>query len=138
MRSCAQTLHFLGKIVYIKAMLNYLVERENEEMFRTTVRSLTFPDGETCRIEAYRLVWSWYDRLIAYEFGPDEDRILTLARQCSAEEDLPLSDALGRVVNYLLESYESMGLDVTDDPLELNLAQQPISQFHNRKAARRS
>lgn len=116
-------------------MLDYLIERENEEMFRTSVRRLTFPDGGTERIEVYRLVWRWYDRLIAYEFGPDENRILTLTRQCSEEEQLTLSTALGRVVNYLVESYEAMGLDTTDDPLQLMVARQRVERF--RKGRRR-
>ncbi len=119
-------------------MLTYLVDRENEELFRTAVRSLTFPEGETRRIEAYRLVWSWYDRLIAYEYGSTEDNILQATLDCSAEEGLELPDALGRVVNYMVELRESGGMDVTDDPLQLNLAQEAMSRFHSRKAARRS
>ncbi len=114
-------------------MLDYLIERENEEMFRTSVRCLTFPDGDTQRIEVYRLIWRWYDRLIAYEFGPDEERILTLTRQCSEEERIPLDTALGRAVNYLVESYEAMGLDTTDDPLQLMVAKEAIHRFHQRK-----
>lgn len=109
-----------------------------KKMFRTTVRSLTFHDGETHRIQAYRLVWSWYDRLIAYEYGSTEENILQATLDCSAEEGLKLPDALGRVVNYMVELRESGGMDVTDDPLQLNLAQEAISRFHSRKAARRS
>lgn len=119
-------------------MLTYLIDRENEEMFRTTIRSLTFPDGETHRIEAYRLVWSWYDRLIAYEYGSTEENILQATLDCSVEEKLELADALGRVVDYMVKIREAGGMDVTDDPLELNLAQKAVSRFHSRKAARRS
>lgn len=36
-------------------MLDYLVERENEEMFRTSARELEFPDGETRIIETIRV-----------------------------------------------------------------------------------
>lgn len=119
-------------------MLKYLIERENEEIFRTTVRSLTFPDGETRRIEAYRLVWSWYDRLIAYDYGSTEENILQATLDCSAEEGLGLPDALGRVVTYMVELRETSGMDLTDDPLQLNLAQEAVSRFLSRKAARRS
>ncbi len=57
-------------------MIEYLIEREREENFRTSTRTLTFPDGETRRIEAYRLVWAWFDRAIAFEFGPTEAQSL--------------------------------------------------------------
>ena len=45
-------------------MLTDLIERDNEERLRVSSRSLEFPDGETRRIETYRLVWRWFDHLI--------------------------------------------------------------------------
>lgn len=113
-------------------MLEYLIEREREENFRTSPRTLTFPDGETRRIEAYRLVWTWFDRAIAFEFGPTEDQILDTALKCAAEENLPLDQALGRVLNYYVQSGEAAGLDYTDHNLQLMLARAGVQRFHKR------
>lgn len=65
-------------------MLDYLKEREQEEMFSTSVRMLAFPDGEARRVEAYRLVWRWFDHTVAYEFAPSADELLTLTLRCAA------------------------------------------------------
>ena len=54
-------------------MLTDLIERDNEERLRVSSRSLEFPDGETRRIETYRLVWRWFDHLIAERGGCYED-----------------------------------------------------------------
>lgn len=114
-------------------MFDYLIERENEEMFRTSTRALIFPNGEERRVEAYRLVWRWFDRSIAYEFGFDEHEILDLTAKCEVEENLPVGQALGRVLNYVIQSAEAEGLDYTDDNLALLLAQRGIQSFGDRK-----
>lgn len=116
-------------------MIDYLIEREREENFRTSARTLTFPDGETRRIEAYRLVWTWFDRAIAYEFGPSEPDILATTLDCAKEENLPLEAALGRVLDYIVRQDEAAGMDYTDDNPELFLAKRAIRKFHARKAA---
>lgn len=114
-------------------MLNYLNEREQEEWFRTSTRHLCFPDGKTRRVEAYRTTWTWYDRALAYEFGPDEEEILGLTLKCAKEETLNLGEALGRVLNYVIERDEKNGLDYTDDNISLLLAKRAITEFHKRK-----
>ena len=114
-------------------MLEYLIEREREENFRTSPRTLTFPDGETRRIEAYRLVWTWFDRAVAFEYGPTEDQILATTLKCAAEENLPLDQALARVLNYYVQSGEAVGLDYTDHNIQRLLASQAQRTFHQRK-----
>lgn len=66
------------QILYAVGVYDYLLEREQEELFRTSVRDIDFPDGKTRRIETYRLVWRWYDRAAEYEFGPDKDWLLNI------------------------------------------------------------
>ena len=114
-------------------MLKYLIEREQEEQFRTTTRNLTFPDGETRRIEAYRLVWRWYDRALAYTYGPTEAEILNLTLECSKEENIPLGEALGKVLDYMIATGENQGLDYTDDSIEQLVAKRGADKFYNRK-----
>jgi len=111
-------------------MLRYLIERENEEMFRTTTRDIQFPDGETRRIETYRLIWIWYDRAIAYTYGPAETQILNLTLKCAAEENSHLSEALGRVLNYILKTGETQGLDYTDDKLNIIIGKSRAAISH--------
>lgn len=114
-------------------MFEYLVAREQDEMFRTSVRDLSFPDGKTRKIETYRLVWSWYDRAIAYEFGPSKEWILDLVLKCANEENLSESQALGRVLDHVIKKDESDGLDYTDDNLQLFVAKQAMDRFQERK-----
>lgn len=114
-------------------MLDYLMARDQEEVLRTTARRLRFPDGETRRVEAYRLIWSWFDRAIAYEFGPDQDELLGLTIKCAEEEALPLGRALGRVLNYVIERDEARGMDYTDDNVALLLAKRAVTTFHKSK-----
>lgn len=114
-------------------MLEYLIKREREENFRTSTRTLTFPDGKTRRIEAYRLVWAWFDRAIAFEYGPTEDQILATTLKCAAEEGLPLDQALGCVLNYYVQNGEAAGLDYTDHNAKLLLAKTRMRQFFMRR-----
>lgn len=117
-------------------MLEMLKERETEEMFRTEVRVLECPDGEARRIEAYRLVWRWFDRLAAYEFAPDADRILHYALRAMDEEDLEIGVALGRVVDFFVEQLERQGADITDDDLEALAAKRGRQRMRERRAGR--
>ena len=119
--------------MYNKQMLAYLIERENEEMLRTLARTLSLPDGQLCRIEVYRIVWLWFDRLVAYEFAPSELEILALAVKCSEEENLSLGDALGCVIDYLVQTWEQSSLDITDDALEALAARKALTEFSKRR-----
>lgn len=117
-------------------MFDFLIERENEEMFRTSSRTVTFPDGTTEKIAAYRLVWAWFDRCIAYEFGPSEQQLLYYTLRCMIEEKLDAGTALGRVVNFFAEDLERLGGDITDDNTQLLVAQRRKSAWRSRNGAR--
>ena len=114
-------------------MFEYLIERQREEDFRTSMRNLAFPNGETHRVEAYRLVWTWFDRFTAYEFGLSEEEILGFTLKCRNEESLPLGQALGRVVEYFVRHWEEGGMDITDDPIALMTAKRALGRFYDRK-----
>ncbi|WP_395173320.1 hypothetical protein [Roseibium alexandrii] len=117
-------------------MLEYLIDRENEEMLRAERRTLTFPDGETRTIQAYRLVWRWFDHLIAAEYGPSEETILQHTLQWAQEKSVPLEQALSELVDYTLKCTEDAGMDVTDDPYPLMLAREGLAKFTARKEKR--
>lgn len=117
-------------------MFDFLIERENEEMLRTSSRTVTFPDGTTEKIAAYRLVWAWFDRCIAYEFGPSEQQLLHYTQRCMIEEKLDAGAALGRVVNFFAEDLERLGGDITDDNTPLLVAQRRKSAWRSRNGAR--
>ncbi|MGJ8690794.1 MAG: hypothetical protein ACSHXZ_14890 [Gammaproteobacteria bacterium] len=114
-------------------MFDYLLTREQDEMFRTSVRDIDFPDGETRRVETYRLVWRWYDRAADYEFGPDKEWLLKTVLRCADHEDIPVDDAIGKVLDYVIQRDESQGMDYTDDKLELLIAKQAMDRFQSRK-----
>ena len=105
-------------------------------MFRTSVRDIKFPDGTIRQLETYRIVWRWYDRATEYEFGPDKDWLLNLVLKCSDEEGISIDDALGRVLDYVLQKDEADGLDYTDDKLKLLVAKQAMDRFGCRKSSR--
>ncbi|OUS37246.1 hypothetical protein A9Q94_06495 [Rhodobacterales bacterium 56_14_T64] len=117
-------------------MLDYLVSREQDEMFRTSVRDIDFPDGEIRRIETYRLVWQWYDRAGEYEFGPGKEWLLNIVLKCAVEESISVSESFGRVLNHVVKTDEAAGLDYTDDKLELLVAKQAMGRFYERKKKR--
>lgn len=117
-------------------MLEYLVERENEEMFRTSVRDIDFPDGKTRQIETYRLVWTWFDRTCAYEHAPDKDWILDMTLKWAEDKGLTVDEALGDLLNFMIKEAEAIGMDHTDDNLNLIIAKQAVERFHERKQKR--
>lgn len=118
-------------------MLDYLIEREREEMFRTSVRSLEFPDGVTRKLETYRLVWRWYDRALDYEYAPSEEWLLKTVLRCADLENISVDDALGTVLDYVIGRDEKLyNMDYTDDNLELLVAKQAMERFRDRKADR--
>lgn len=110
-----------------------LIAREQDEMLRISTRTLTFPDGETRRVETYRLTWAWFDRLIAYDYAPDEAHILKTALACAAEERRTIGDALTRVVEFFVLRTEDRVGDVTDDNLPLLVAQRRMDKRRARK-----
>lgn len=114
-------------------MFDYLLSREQDEMFRTSVRDISFPDGVTRKIETYRLVWRWYDRAMDYEFGPDKDWFLNIVLKCAKEESITIDEAFGKVLNHGIKKDESDGLDYTDDNLELLVAKRAKERFYDRK-----
>lgn len=115
-------------------MLNDLIERDREEALRTTTRELAFPGDETRKVEAYRVVWRWFDHLCAYEFAADEPEILDLTLKTMAHQDCDAGEALGLVVEYLVVGTESRGGDVTDDNIALTLAKSQMDKWRQRKA----
>lgn len=117
-------------------MLNYLIERENEEMLRTSVRVLNFPDGETCRVSAYRLVWSWFDRIITSDFAPDEDKLLEMTQGWALQHTVSIDEAFGQLIECVVKTGEELGMDYTDDTLPLSIARQRLEQFQERKQKR--
>lgn len=119
-------------------MLDYLVERENEEMFRTSTQEIEFPDGETRRIETYRLVWTWFDRAIAYEHVPDREWILETTMRWAKEKEIPVAESLGQLLNFMIREAENDGADFTDDNLPLIIARQRMEIFRARKEKSRS
>lgn len=111
-------------------MFPYLYEREKEEMLRTDKRTLLFPDGERREIETFRLVWRWFDRVIAYEFGPDETELLTLALEYSELGKMDVAEALGWALEGFVHVMETDGgADITDDNIDLLIAKRAVGRF---------
>lgn len=113
-------------------MLTYLIERENEQMLRTSKRNLTFPDGQTRLIETYRVVWTWFDR-IAENGSYSKERMIELIPGLAEEKNISFEDALVTLVEMILKAHDKADWDLTDDTLALNLARQGIEAFELRK-----
>ncbi|TLP43456.1 hypothetical protein FDK21_18060 [Cohaesibacter sp. CAU 1516] len=102
-------------------------------MFRTSVRNLEFPDGVTRKIETYRLVWRWYDWALDYEFAPSQEWLLNTVLRCADHEGIPVDDALGTVLDYVIHRDEYLhGMDYTYDNLELLVAKQAMERYRSR------
>lgn len=99
---------------------------------------MEFPDGTTRDVTAYRLVWNWYDRSLAYKYGADRDELLRYTLKCMETENLDdLGEALGQVLDYFVWHDEVQhGADYTDDDLVKLVAKRRMAKFRARKAAR--
>ena len=96
-----------------------LLERDIEEALRCSTRTLDFPDGKSRKIKTYRLIWRWYDHIIAYQFAPNEHEILSHALKGAKQENIPLAEALAQLVEHIVMETERLGGDLTDDDVLL-------------------
>ncbi|WP_299628373.1 hypothetical protein [uncultured Tateyamaria sp.] len=115
--------------------IDYLMDREREVLLKTCIRYIELPISGRQRIEAYDLVWTWYDRLLAYPHGNDEDRLHHFWERCIVEEGCTPSDALVRLVYEILEGYDERGVDIIDDAIALNIAHERMAAWRARKAS---
>lgn len=113
-------------------MLKYLIERENEQMLRTSKRSFTFPDGNKRTLEAYRVVWTWFDR-IAEAGCYTEERIIDVLPDFAKDLNLTFEEALPELIETILKAHDSCDWDLTDDTLALTMARQGLESFYLRK-----
>lgn len=100
-------------------MLSYLFERDSEEGLRLSAREVIGPDGAPRILRCYRIVWRWFDYLVAYEYGPDAAELIKTAAELAAREQATLDEALGHAVAEHLYMMEKWGADVTDDDVDL-------------------
>lgn len=100
-------------------MFSYLLDRDFEDGLRFDARTFVLSDGQTQTITAYRLVWRWFDRLVAYEFAPDAPDIIQTAEEIAQAGHMPLGVALGHAVARHVYELEHLGGDITDDDLAL-------------------
>lgn len=103
-------------------MILKLLDRDREEALRITTRALLFPDGIKRSIPCWRVVWRWYDYLLAYDFCPEENVILRDVLSHAQNKNQAIGEALGQVVQTYVEFIENSGGDVTDDDLEKVIA----------------
>lgn len=115
-------------------MFDRLIERDKEEALRCSRRTLEFPDGTLRDIEAFRVVWRWFDNLIAYEFAADHDEILDYVLRTMEAQGCDEGEALGLVVEHLVTGTELRGGDVTDDNLVLHVARRQQAKWNARRA----
>ncbi len=106
-------------------------------MFRTSARSIEFPDDVTRKLDTYRLVWRWFDRALEYEFAPPKEWLLNTVLKCADHEGISIDDALGMVLDYVIRRDESQhDMDYTDDNLELLVAKRAMERYQKRKSKR--
>tara|TARA_B100002003_G_scaffold244784_1_gene271439 strand:- start:6343 stop:6699 length:357 start_codon:yes stop_codon:yes gene_type:complete len=114
-------------------MFDLLFERDREDALRVSTRPLDFPDGICREVEAYRVVWRWYDNLLAYAFAADAPEILGYVLRTMEAQGCDEREALGRVVEYLVIGTEQRGGDLTDDNLPLQLARRQLEAWRTRR-----
>ena len=114
-------------------MLTYLIERENEQMLRTSKRTLEFPDGETRTLETYRVVWNWFDRIVANQYAMSQDKILEMTVMWAEGKSVSLDDALAQIIECAVKECDRCDWDLTDDTLALTMARQGVESFYLRK-----
>ncbi len=113
-------------------MLEHLIERENEQMLRTSKRSFTFPDGKKRTLEAFRVVWTWFDRIIEAE-SYTEERIVDILPGFAEDLGLSFEEALPELIELIVKAHDLCDWDLTDDTMALTMARRGIDSFYLRK-----
>ncbi|SMX28200.1 hypothetical protein TRP8649_02315 [Pelagimonas phthalicica] len=116
--------------------LNFLMDLEREILLRKQVRQVELPGAGSHQVEAYALIWHWYDRLASFEFGVGEAKLRHYWQRCIDEENLSPSNALIRLVYVFTEGYQRDGIDIANHNLTLDLAQKHMAAWRERKARR--
>ena len=118
--------------------VDFLLDIETERFLRKESRTITLPRSGRQTVEAYRLVWQCYDRLLAYRHSAGEERIKQNWEACLAEEGLNASDALVRLTYVYLERMDRVGLDLTGGSDVRNVARKRRGAWSDRKAKRQA
>jgi len=118
--------------------IDYLLDLEREHLLQHETRWVDLPEAGRQRVEAFRLVWRWYDHLVAFDYGLSEDRLLHFWRRCIDEEALDPATALVRLVFELVQGSARDGINIADHNLALEVAQTRMAAWRARKAARPS
>lgn len=114
--------------------VEYLLERSQELLLRPKSRVIDLPVSGRQTIEAYALVWDWYDHIVAYPYGNDQDRLYHFWERCIAEEGCSPSDALVRLVFELVEGYDADGVEIAEHNLALDVAKERLANWRSIRA----
>ena len=117
---------------------DFLLDITIERLLRHHSRVIDLPQSGPQQIEAYALVWQWYDHLLNYKHGAGEDKIKQNWEACMAQEELSAPDALVRLVYVYAERAERLGLDLVGDNTPLKIARKHQAAWRDRKAKRQS
>lgn len=118
--------------------IDFLLDLTNERLLRKLRRSIDLPQSGRQQIDAYALVWDWYDHLLSYRHGAGEDAIKANWEACMSEEGITASEALVRLVYVYAERAERVGLDLQDSDVTFAVAQKRQAAWRNRKVLRQS
>ena len=114
--------------------VEYLLERSQEVLLRPKSRVVDLPVSGRQSVEAYALVWDWYDLILAYPYGNDQDRLFHFWERCIAEEGLSPADALVRLVFEIVEGYDAGGVEIADHNLALDIAKERLANWRAGRA----
>ncbi|MCA8883373.1 MAG: hypothetical protein KDA50_06455 [Rhodobacteraceae bacterium] len=113
--------------------IDFLMDLERELLLRKRTRIVDLPKTGRQPVEAYALVWDWYDRLLTYRHSAGEDQIKRNWQACMDEEGLNAADALVRLVYVYVEGAERLGLDLVGDDVRLEVAQKHMAAWRKRR-----
>lgn len=117
---------------------DFLLDITTERLLRHHSRVIDLPQSGPQKIEAYALVRRWYDHLLSYKHGPEEEKIKQNWEACMDEEGLSASDAFVRLVYVYAERAERLGLDLIDDDTQVRIARKHQAAWRDRNAKRQS
>lgn len=101
---------------------DFLMDLEQERLLRKETRIIDLPKAGRQHVEAFALVWNWYDRVLSYRHSAGEDQITQNWQACMDEENLNASDALVRLVYVYAQGAERLGLGIADEPAAVRAA----------------
>lgn len=120
-------------------MSDYLLEREKDELLKAETRALPMPDGTSRNVSAFNVIWRWYDRGLAYDYGLEERSFLQEVVEINEHSGQTFDEDFAFSIDCIVKYWDEEGIDPTETDADLWIAaaRKATMRFHDRKRQRK-